>query len=132
MTARTIATAGFAALLSGCSMIGMIPHASAAAECGRASWYRMGTMTASGEAMDAGALAGAHRTLPFGTRVRVENLANGQSVVIRINDRGPFVTGRVIDVTEGAAQRLGMIQAGVTDVRVTLVDGGVELRSNCS
>lgn len=132
MTARTIAATGFAALLGGCSMIGMIPHAAAAAECGRASWYRMGTMTASGEAMDAGALAGAHRTLPFGTRVRVENLANGQSVVIRINDRGPFVTGRVIDVTEGAAERLGMIQAGVTDVRVTLVDGGVELRSNCS
>jgi rare lipoprotein A len=113
-------------------MISMIPVASAAAECGRASWYRMGTMTASGEAMNAAALAGAHRTLPFGTQVRVENLANGKSVIIRINDRGPFITGRVIDVTEGAAERLGMIQAGVTDVRVTLVNGDAELRSNCS
>jgi rare lipoprotein A len=82
--------------------------------------------------MNAGALAGAHRTLPFGTRVRVENLANGQWVIVRINDRGPFIAGRVIDVTEGAAERLGMIRAGVTDVRVTLVDGGAELRSNCS
>jgi rare lipoprotein A len=129
---RTFAALGCAVVLSGCTMISMVPVASAAAECGRASWYRMGTMTASGEAMDAGALAGAHRTLPFGTRVRVENLDNGRSVIVRINDRGPFIAGRVIDVTEGAAEQLGMIRAGVADVRVTLVDGNAELRSNCS
>lgn len=127
---RTIAAAAAATLLGGCSVISMIPIASAA-ECGLASWYRMGTMTASGEAMNAADLAGAHRTLPFGTRVRVENLANGKSVVVRINDRGPFIRGRVIDVTEGAAERLGMIQAGVTDVRVTLVEGDGELSGNC-
>ena len=85
-------------------------EAAAASQCGKASWYKMGTRTASGERMNANALAAAHRTLPFGTKVRVENLANGRSVVVRINDRGPFVGGRVIDVTRGAAEQLGMIQ----------------------
>jgi rare lipoprotein A len=117
---RGFAAALAIAILAGCSVSGQ----AAAAECGRASWYRMGSMTASGEAMNAGALAGAHRTLPFGTRVRVENMDNGQSVIVRINDRGPFISGRVIDVTQGAAERLGMIQAGVVRVRVTVVDGG--------
>lgn len=81
--------------------------------------------------MDASALAAAHRTLPFGTKVRVENLANGRSVIVRINDRGPFSGGRIIDVTQGAAQQLGMIKAGVTRVKVTVVDGDVTL-SGCS
>ena len=62
------------------------------------------------------------RTLPFGTRVKVENLANDRSVVVRINDRGPFIRGRVIDVTQGAARRLGMINSGVAPVRVTVLD----------
>jgi rare lipoprotein A len=74
--------------------------------------------------MNANALAAAHRTLPFGTRVRVQNLANGRSVVVRINDRGPFVRGRVIDVTRGAAVKLGMIGTGTARVKVTVVDGG--------
>ncbi|CAN5276659.1 septal ring lytic transglycosylase RlpA family protein [soil metagenome] len=102
----------------------------AASQCGKASWYSMGTKTASGERMNSGALAGAHRTLPFGTKVRVENLKNGKTVVVRINDRGPFVRGRVIDVTRAAAVELGMISSGVASVRVTAVDGAT--LSGCS
>lgn len=81
--------------------------------------------------MDAGQLAAAHRSLPFGTLVKVENVRNGKAVVVRINDRGPFVRGRVIDVTRAAAIRLGMIAAGVAQVRVTVVDGKSELASAC-
>ena len=77
--------------------------------------------------MNASALAAAHRTLPFGTKVRVENLANGKSVVVRINDRGPFAHGRVIDVTRGAAERLGMIRSGTARVRITVIGGGPAL-----
>jgi len=82
--------------------------------------------------MNAGAFAAAHRSLPFGTRVRVENLSNGRSVVVRINDRGPFVGGRVIDVTRGAAEQLGMIRSGVAKVKVTVVGGAGKLPSNCT
>jgi len=106
-------------------------EAAAASQCGKASWYKMGTRTASGERMNAAALAAAHRSLPFGTKVRVENLANGRSVVVRINDRGPFAGGRIIDVTRGAAERLGMIRSGVARVKVTVVGGKGKL-SGCS
>jgi rare lipoprotein A len=102
-----------------------------AAQCGKASWYKMGTRTASGEPMDANALAAAHRTLPFGTQVRVENLANHRTVVVRVNDRGPYAGGRVIDVTRGAAVKLGMIQSGVARVKITVVDGDVSLGGSC-
>ena len=78
--------------------------------------------------MNANALAAAHRSLPFGTRVRVDNLKNGRSVVVRINDRGPFVRGRVIDLTRGAAARIGMIGSGTASVRVTVVDGSRHLQ----
>ncbi len=91
----------------------------------------MGNVTASGERMNASALAAAHRSLPFGTKVRVENLGNGRSVVVRINDRGPFVRGRVIDVTRGAAERLGMIGSGVARVKVTVLSGKKKL-TGCS
>lgn len=106
-------------------------EAEAASQCGKASWYKMGHTTASGERMNADALAAAHRTLPFGTKVKVENLTNGRSVVVRINDRGPFTGGRIIDVTRGAAEQLGMIRAGVARVKVTVVDGP-SIRSNCT
>ncbi len=105
-------------------------QAEAGSQCGKASWYKMGHTTASGEKMNPNALAGAHRTLPFGTKVRVKNLANGKEVVVRINDRGPFVHGRVIDVTQGAAKRLGMIRSGVARVQVTVVGGKSKL-SGC-
>jgi rare lipoprotein A len=82
--------------------------------------------------MNSAALAGAHRTLPFGTRVKVENLSNGRAVVVRINDRGPFVRGRVIDVTRAAAESLGFVGAGVARVRVTVVGGKGSLSGSCS
>jgi len=106
-----------------CAGLALASSPAVAADCGEASWYRMGKVTASGEPMDAGRLAAAHRTLPFGSKVKVENLSNGRSVVVRINDRGPFIGGRIIDVTEGAARQLGMIRSGVANVRVTLVEG---------
>ena len=115
------------------AMVGSIGQADAAAsQCGKASWYSMGTKTASGERMNASALAAAHRSLPFGTKVRVENLSNGRSVVVRINDRGPFTGGRVIDLTRGAAEQIGMIRSGVARVKVTVVGGGGKLASNCT
>jgi len=82
--------------------------------------------------MDPRALAAAHRSLPFGTRVRVENLSNGRSVVVRINDRGPYAGGRVIDLTQGAAERIGMIHSGTAPVKVTVVGGKGKLSGNCS
>ena len=94
----------------------------AKAQTGRASWYDIAARTASGEVMDGEALTAAHRTLPFGSKVRVANLANGRSVVVRINDRGPFAKGRVIDVSRTAAEKLGMIRSGVARVSVTRVD----------
>ncbi len=81
--------------------------------------------------MNANILAAAHRTLPFGTHVRVDNLNNGHSVVVRINDRGPYVGGRVIDVTRGAAVELGMLSTGTARVRLTVLDGGGRL-TGCS
>lgn len=92
---------------------------------GRASWYGPGfhgRRSASGEVFDQNALTAAHRTLPFGTIVRVTNVHNGASVTVRINDRGPFGGGRVLDLSTGAARAIGMIQAGVATVRADIVD----------
>jgi rare lipoprotein A len=91
------------------------------AETGRASWYSLTSKTASGERCDPGALTAAHRSLPFGTRVKVENLKNGRSVVVRINDRGPYARGRIIDLTRAAANRLGFVGAGIAKVRITVL-----------
>jgi rare lipoprotein A len=100
--------------------------------CGSASWYGLGGQTASGEQIVPGALTAAHRTLPFGTQVKVENLVNGRAVVVRINDRGPFVRGRMIDVTRAAAEKLGFIRAGVARVRMTVVGRGTaEIDGSC-
>lgn len=88
-------------------------------QCGRASWYALTSKTASGERMNPEALTAAHRTLPFGTRLKVTNPKNGSSVVVRINDRGPFIKGRVIDLSKGAARKLGFISAGLTQVCFT-------------
>jgi rare lipoprotein A len=90
------------------AMVGSVSQADAAAsQCGKASWYKMGTRTASGERMNASALAAAHRSLPFGTKVRVKSASTGRSVVVTIVDRGPFIKGRVIDLSKGAASALG-------------------------
>ena len=98
---------------------------SARAEKGHASYYSRhmnGCKTASGERYHAEAYTAAHRKLPFGTKVRVENLRNGQEVTLRINDRGPYVKGRVIDVSEAAARKLGMTGSGVAPVEIVVVD----------
>lgn len=89
---------------------------------GLASYYWQGQKTANGEQFDKTALTAAHRTLPFGTRVRVTNTVNGRTVIVRINDRGPFKPGRVIDVSDAAAEVLGFRARGLTDVRVEIVD----------
>lgn len=89
------------------------------AETGRASWYALPGRTASGEQMDATALTAAHPSLPFGSRVKVANLDNGRTVVVRINDRGPFAKNRIIDLSKAAAKELGMIAAGVARVEVS-------------
>lgn len=91
-------------------------------QCGKASWYKLGGTTASGERANPQGLTAAHRTLPFGTLVDVTNLSNGKTVTVRINDRGPFAKGRVIDVTLAAAKQLGFVQKGITKVRVTGAD----------
>lgn len=88
---------------------------------GLASFYSHGSRTASGEKFNAGELTAAHRTLPFGTRVRVTNVTTGRSVTVRVNDRGPFVNGRVIDVSHAAAQSLGMVGQGVAKVKLDVV-----------
>ena len=85
---------------------------------GREFYHRR---TASGERLDPDELTAAHRTLPFGTRVRVTNLENGRRVVVRINDRGPFKKGRVLDVTPAVARRLGFAQAGLAHVRLDVL-----------
>ncbi len=84
----------------------------AAGQCGRASWYALTSKTASGERMNPSAMTAAHRSLPFGTVLKVTNQKNGQSVVVRINDRGPFIKGRVLDLSKAAAQKIGFISSG--------------------
>jgi rare lipoprotein A len=99
--------------------------ASAAGESGKLAWYGRkfaGRKTASGEAYNPYALTMAHQTLPFGTRVKVTNPANGKSVVLRVNDRGPTQADRVGDVSLAAARQLGMVKAGVIDADLSVVD----------
>ncbi|QLF69144.1 septal ring lytic transglycosylase RlpA family protein [Peteryoungia desertarenae] len=87
-------------------------NAFAATGCGSASWYALTSKTASGERMNPAKLTAAHRTMKFGTKLKVTNPKNGKSVVVRINDRGPFIKGRVLDLSKAAAQNIGMIRAG--------------------
>lgn len=92
---------------------------------GHASWYGdefAWRQTASGELFDPDKLTGAHRTLPLGTRVRVTNLLNGRSVLVKINDRGPYIAQRDIDLSYGAARALGMVRRGIARVRIELVE----------
>lgn len=92
-------------------------EAAASAQCGGASWYALdGRRTANGEIMNSGRMTAAHRRLPFGSVVTVYNRRNGRSVTVRINDRGPFIRGRIIDVSRAAAKRLGMIGTGVASI----------------
>lgn len=97
----------------------------ATVQSGMATWYATGTMTASGERFDKRALTAAHRTLPFGSIVKVTHRRSGRSVKVRINDRGPFGSKkRIIDVSEAAARRLGIVDEGVAPVTVEVLVRG--------
>lgn len=119
---RLVAGLGLAAATwAGCSSAR--PPAADLAELGEASWYGIeerGRPTANGEPMDPGAMTAAHPSLPFGTLVEVTDLSTGRSVEVRINDRGPFVAGRIIDLSHEAARRLGILARGVASVRIVI------------
>ncbi len=90
-------------------------------QTGQASWYGNeydGRKTASGEVFHQNRLTAAHKTLPFGTRLKVKNLTNGKTVKVRVNDRGPFVKGRILDLSKGAAKKINMINQGVAEVEI--------------
>ncbi|PKL24709.1 MAG: septal ring lytic transglycosylase RlpA family lipoprotein [Spirochaetae bacterium HGW-Spirochaetae-3] len=110
----------------------LVPAVAQAAfvETGVASWYGEpfhGRRTANGEVFDMRAMSAAHKSLPFGTLVRVTNLADGQSVVVRINDRGPFVAGRIIDLSKAAAVTIGLDRSGTARVEIRSVPAGTAL-----
>ena len=114
--------------VSGAVEIGEVA-AVGSAEVGVASFYAHkyhGRKTASGEKYNMHEMTAAHRRLPFGAKVRVTNLSNNSSVVVRVNDRGPFVKGRVIDLSLAAAKKLDMVRTGVAKVEVVPVRGGVK------
>lgn len=108
-----------------------VPYVSAQAEAGatkaragNASYYGSrfhGRRTANGERFNMNAMTAAHKSLPFGTKVRVTNRRNGKSVVVRINDRGPYAHGRVIDLSKAAASRIGMIHSGTAPVQIDIL-----------
>jgi rare lipoprotein A len=107
------------------------PSPAGAMQEGKASWYGgrfNGRKTASGEIFDDRLMTAAHKTLTFGTEVRVTNLNNGKQVVVRINDRGPYSPGRIIDLSRGAAERLDMIRSGVVPVRLEVTRPGKRRR----
>jgi rare lipoprotein A len=96
-------------------------------EEGIASYYGDefdGRQTASGEIFDQDELTAAHKTLPFQTKVRVTNMSNGKEVVVKVNDRGPFVEGRIIDLSHAAAEKIGMIGTGTAKVRIEVIELG--------
>ncbi len=101
------------------TLVGAFAALPAQPQGGQASWYGSGKKTANGERFNPNGYTAAHRSLPFGTRVRVTNRANGRSVVVRINDRGPFVGGRVIDLARGSARAIGM--SGTSYVSLNVV-----------
>ena len=88
---------------------------------GSASWYQHGSKTANGESFKPDGMTAAHRTLPFGTKLKVTNLRNGKIVHVRVNDRGPFTGGRILDVSRGAARQLGMISSGTAKVKIEVL-----------
>jgi len=114
-------------LLAGCARN---LRTDAAGQEGEASWYGpglYGRKTASGEVLRPGTMTAAHRTLPFGTCLRVTNLENGRAVEVRVNDRGPYAAGRILDVSETAARALGMRGQGITRVRLERCPGSGSL-----
>lgn len=108
-------------LVTGCATINKdsstIYHSS-----GKASFYWQGQRTASGEKFNPNGLTAAHKTLKMGSRVKVVNKRNNKSVVVTINDRGPFIKGRIIDLSKRAAAELGFVNSGITDVDIYVID----------
>ncbi len=103
-----------------------LPHAGGFSQYGRASWYGRefhGKRTANGEIYNMYDMTAAHKTLPFDTYVRVRNLKNNRTTVVRINDRGPFARGRIIDLSYSAAKKLGIVGPGTTDVEIVALAG---------
>ncbi|MBM3519568.1 MAG: septal ring lytic transglycosylase RlpA family protein [Alphaproteobacteria bacterium] len=98
------------------------PVAEAKTMTGYATYYKSGKRTANGEKFNPMGMTAAHRTLPFGTRVKVTNTRTGKSVIVRINDRGPFIKGRIIDLSLGAARVVGLTRLGVAKVKITVLD----------
>jgi rare lipoprotein A len=116
---------GVLLLGSGCASKAQPNTYSTYAEVGQASYYGVqwhGRTTANGERMNIHAMTAAHKTLPFHTRVRVTMLSTGKSVVVRINDRGPFVKGRIIDLSDEAAKRIGLLGKGLAKVRIEVLN----------
>jgi rare lipoprotein A len=114
----------FAALFA-CALIAPVAYhfsAPAEAQVGIASYYKSGRTTANGERFNPNGFTAAHRSLKFGTRVRVTDLKTGRSVIVRINDRGPFVGGRIIDLTYGAAKAVGIHNSGLAKVQVAILN----------
>jgi len=102
----------------------LIGGACSAEESGKASWYgpgHIGKKTANGEVFTGRGRTAAHKDLPLGSLVRVTDSASGRSVVVRINDRGPYVAGRVIDLSERAARELGILEAGIAEVTLEIL-----------
>lgn len=131
---RYLGVLGICALFTACGQIGTKHAACRVDSCpmqhetvqsGEASWYSKsfeGRLTANGERYDAGALTAAHRTLPLGSYVRVKSLATGKSVVVRVNDRGPYVNHRIIDLSYAAAKSLGLTDARSMQVQIERVE----------
>ena len=121
---RLLGACALLSLLAGCASNDVVdPHGYD--KTGVASYYgakHQGKRTASGERFNKNSLTAAHRQLPFGTRVKVTNLNNDRSCVVRINDRGPHTRGRLIDLSHEAAERLGMLKSGTARVRVQALD----------
>ncbi|MFM8912869.1 MAG: septal ring lytic transglycosylase RlpA family protein [Flammeovirgaceae bacterium] len=96
-------------------------------QTGKASYYAdkfEGSPTASGEKYRGSKMTAAHKTLPFGTKIKVTNLANNESVILEVNDRGPFVEGRILDVSKAAAEKLGFFNQGIADIKIEIVNAG--------
>jgi len=109
------------AIASALFVSGIFDKADAQSIRGLASYYGYRSKTANGEMMNPSAMTAAHKTLPFGTRVKVTDVSSRRSVVVRINDRGPFIKGRIIDLSTAAAQALGIVGRGVAAVEVEVI-----------
>ncbi|MBA3006427.1 MAG: septal ring lytic transglycosylase RlpA family protein [Desulfocapsa sp.] len=127
MRCTSVLLAYITLLLSGCSGIAtkIDTTRTGCIETGKASFYAMeyqSEQTASGEIFDQSAYTAAHNKLPFGTKAKVTNVKNGKSVIVRINDSGPFDRGLIIDLSRSAFRRIGNMSAGVIDVKIEVVD----------